>query len=884
MKDLTLGILAHVDAGKTTLSEALLYQCGTIRTLGRVDHQDTFMDTDRLEKARGITIYSKGAVLTAGDLRIQLLDTPGHSDFSAETERVMSVLDCAILVISASDGIQSHTRTLWNLLDKYQVPVFLFINKTDRPGVVLSEVISGIREEFGTACVSFDQVDDPDFSEEIAVTDEDLLNDYLENGTISDEDIRSAIRGRRLFPVCSGSALHLKGTSELTALLSRFAAPPDYPDEFGARVYKISRDDRGTRLTHLKVTGGTLSVKDTLSGKGRDGEPWSEKINSIRIYNGAIYTEVSSVPAGTVCAVTGLTCAPQGCGLGFEKPLPAPVLAPVLNYRLVPPEDSNPALLYRQLQEIGEEEPELNFVWKEAVREIQVQIMGEVQTEILKEVIKERLNTDVTFTDGSIMYKETVASPTEGVGHYEPMRHYAEVHLIISPGAPGSGYTISSSVSTDYLALNWQRLIYTHLQERTFTGVLTGSPLTDVHFTIAAGRAHLKHTSGGDFRQATYRAVRQGLMNAENVLLEPYYRYRLELPSEFTGKAMTDLDSLFAIDTSIEQNGTTTVLKGEAPVATMRNYHGFVNAYSRGTGRLSLTVSGYRPCHNTEEVLAASTYDPETDTENPSFSVFCSHGTGILVPWYEVPEFMHIASVLNPPSNQTKTEDFEPVTKKKRPVVSQGLWISPEEVESIMDQTFYSNSQKDRSRSKFKKNKVKKTPEPAQDPKFVLKKPSGLKPYLLIDGYNVIYSWEELADLAHTSIDAARDALQDILCNYRSMTDAEIIVVFDAYRVRNHNTEISDYGNIHVVFTKTAQTADSYIEKFTHDNRSRYDITVVTSDALEQIIIRGQGASLMSSREFEIRVREVNEQIRKMLEENQKSMPSSKIDLSPLLD
>ena len=524
MKDLTLGILAHVDAGKTTLSEALLYQCGTIRTLGRVDHRDAFMDTDRLERERGITIYSKGAVLTAGDLRIQLLDTPGHSDFSAETERVMSVLDCAVLVISAADGVQSHTRTIWNLLEKYNVPVFLFLNKMDRPGADRSALLENLRSELSSSCVSFDEPDTPEHTEEIAVADETLLDTYLTNGTLTDSEIRSAIRDRRLFPVCSGSALHLQGIEEFVNTFSRYAEPRDYPETFGARIYKISRDEKGVRLTHLKVTGGSLPVRKTLSGTGADGEEWSEKVHSIRIYNGASWSEIPEAKAGTVCAVTGLTHTVQGGVLGFEEPLPPPLITPVLHYRLLPPEHTDPAVLYRRLLELQEEEPELYVVWKENQQEIQVQIMGEVQTEVLTAVIEERLGIHVTFTDGSIMYKETVASDVEGVGHYEPLRHYAEVHLILSPGKPGSGITISSSVSSDVLATNWQRLIHTHLQEKTFAGVLTGSPLTDVHFTIAAGRASIKHTEGGDFRPATYRAVRHGLMRAENVLLEPFYQ------------------------------------------------------------------------------------------------------------------------------------------------------------------------------------------------------------------------------------------------------------------------------------------------------------------------------------------------------------------------
>lgn len=875
MKDLTLGILAHVDAGKTTLSEALLYTAGAIRQAGRVDHGDAFLDTDKLEKDRGITIYSKEARFTIGNLNVQLLDTPGHADFTAETERVLSVLDCAVLVISASDGVQTHTRTLWSLLKKYQVPVFIFVNKIDQPGFDSSAVMEELRSELGASCVSFADRGSAEWEENTAVSNDRMLARYLDTGDISDEDIRQAVRNRELFPVCFGSALKMTGIKEFAGILSLYAAPPEYPDQFGARVYKISRDARGVRLTHLKVTGGVLNVKDELDVNSDKGTV-REKVNSIRLYSGASYQEVQSVPAGTVCAVTGPSKTKQGDGFGFEPPAPEPVTVPVLLYRLVPPEGSDPHKLFLQLSVLEEEIPELHPVWNSQLQEIQVRIMGAVQTEILASVIKERLGIDVTFADGTVMYRETVAAPVEGVGHYEPLRHYAEVHIVISPAEPGSGITIDSSVSSDSLALNWQRLIKTHLEEREFAGVLTGSPLTDVRFTIAAGRAHPKHTEGGDFRQATYRAVRQGLMHAENVLLEPYYRYVLELPPEYAGRAMTDLDGMSAIETKIEQTPDKAVLTGLAPVSAMQNYQASVTSYSRGLGRLSISFGGYRPCLDPDKVIERFAYDPDADTDNPSYSVFCAHGAGFAVPWFEVPEYMHLPSVMD----SRETVEEVPADSGRRAVDDGELWISPDEVEEIMKRTFYANSGKD-SKKKFKKNVIRKN-SAASGPRINSAPVPPDEKYMLVDGYNVIFAWKETSELAEVNIDSARVHLLDILSNYRSMTDYEIIAVFDAYRIKQHPEEILDYGNIHVVFTKTAQTADAYIEKFTHDNKAKYDITVVTSDGLEQTIIRGQGAHLISSHEFEGEVRMMNERIRGILKQNENRLPRNKIDLSAL--
>lgn len=874
MKDLTLGILAHVDAGKTTLSEALLFTAGAIKHAGCVDHGDAFLDTDQIEKDRGITIYSKEARFTLGSLNIQLIDTPGHADFTAETERVLSILDCAVLVISASDGIQTHTRSLWKLLEKYSVPVFIFINKTDQPGYDSSAVMEALRSEFGTSCVSFTDRNSSEWEENTAVCDDGMLARYLDTGDISDDDVRAAIRIRKIFPVSAGSALRMTGISEFAETLSLYAEPPHYPDEFGARVFKISRGGRGARLTHLKVTGGILNVKDELSGGSGDGA-WKEKVNSIRLYNGASYREVQSAPAGTVCAVTGISSAKQGDGLGFEPDAHEPITTPVLLYRLVPPDSTDPRMLFLQLRKLEDEIPELHPVWNEQLGEIQVRIMGAVQTEVLTTVIKERLGTDISFADGTVMYKETVAAPAEGTGHYEPLRHYAEVHIIISPGAPGSGITVDSAVSSDVLATNWQRLIKTHLEEREFPGVLTGSPLTDVRFTIAAGRANPKHTEGGDFRQATYRAVRQGLMNAENVLLEPYYSYVLELPSEYAGRAMTDLDGMSAEDTSIEQNTDTSILTGLAPVSKIQNYHSTVTYYSRGLGRLSLSFGGYRPCLDSEQIIRKFGYDPDADTENPSYSIFCAHGAGFAVPWYEVPNYMHIPAVLGRRDEQDSGKQSAEKTGR-----AEDLWISPDEVEAIINKTYYANSSRGGLRKKFGKTITQRNISSESRVNSAPAAPN--KKFMLVDGYNVIFAWNELSSLAAVNIDSARIHMLDILSNYGSMTDYEIIAVFDAYKIKQHPEETLDYGNIHVIFTKTAQTADTYIEKFTHDNKNLFDITVVTSDGLEQTIILGEGAHLISSHEFEKEVRSVNERIRAILHENENSIAENRLDLSYL--
>lgn len=876
MKDLTLGMLAHVDAGKTTLSEALLYTCGTIKQMGRVDHRNAFLDTGYMERDRGITIYSKQAVFNADGLRITLLDTPGHADFSAEMERVLQVLDYAVLVISGTDGVQSHTRTLWDLLDTYGIPVFIFVNKMDQPDNDRAEVMKKLKKDLSSSCADFSETGSDEWLEDISLCDEDMLERFLERGDIPEKDIVNAIKKRQLFPCCFGSALKLEGIKEFVDTLVRFAVPDDRPREFGARAFKISHDETGLRLTHLKITGGTLSVRDVLSGTDKNGDEWKEKVSRIRLYNGSRYKEVSSVPAGTVCAVAGLSRSGQYSGFGFEKDRGDPVLQPILSYKLELPPETDARQFYRELMKLEDEEPELHFIWSEAAEEISAQVMGDIHMEILTSEILDRFGVQIGFTNGSVMYKETIAAPVEGVGHFEPLRHYAEVHLILEPLPRGSGIQLTTGVSEDILSRNWQRLIMTHLAERSYPGVLTGSPITDIKITLAAGRAHAKHTSGGDFRQAVYRAVRQGLMEAESILLEPYYNYTLTLPSGYVGRAMTDLDNLGASQGEIAQDEVSAILTGSAPVSAIRNYQKEVTSYTKGEGSLSLAFAGYDRCGNAGEVIAAACYDPVSDPENSPDSVFCTHGSGYIVPWYEVKEYMHLPSVLAPAAEY----DEETAPAGRETASGSGeLWISPEEVEQIINRTYYSNKKEDR-RGGFRK-KIKK--EPAfitPDTDHVDIRHSDLEKYLLIDGYNLIFAWDELAVMAQADIDAARGRLLDILVNYRSMTDSEIIAVFDAYRVRNHPVTLYDYGTIHVVFTETAQTADAYIEKFVHDNKNRYDITVVTSDGLEQIIIRGQNAGLISSHEFEGMVHSVNKRIRSMIDDHNRTAPRNRMDLS----
>ena len=823
MGKIVVGILAHVDAGKTTLSEGMLYTSGAIRTMGRVDNRDAFLDTYALERERGITIFSKQAVFPLGTTQVTLLDTPGHVDFSPEMERTLQVLDYAILVISGADGVQGHTRTLWNLLRRYEIPTFVFVNKMDQKGTDAEVLLQELKNVLEEGCVDFSAKRDAHFYEETAVCSEDALEEFLETGRLKKETLQELFLERQLFPCFFGSALRLEGVKEFVEQMQELIKVPAYPETFGAKVFKIARDEAGNRLTYLKITGGSLKVKAVIEG---------QKVNQIRIYSGEKYEAVNEVEAGSICAVTGLSDTYPGEGLGAEQGTYLPVLEPVLNYQVIPTEGDDPILLLPKLRELEEEEPQLHIVWEEALQEIHVQLMGEVQLEVLKTLIYERFGAEVEFGQGNILYKETIQNTVEGVGHFEPLRHYAEVHLLLEPGEPGSGVQCMSVCSEDLLDRNWQRLILTHLMETEHRGVLTGAPITDIRITLVSGKAHLKHTEGGDFRQAVYRAVRQGLKQADSVLLEPYYEYRLELPSENVGRAMTDIERMHGTFGLPQTEADRTILTGMAPVSTMRDYQKEVHAYTRGNGTLQCTLKGYAPCHNTEEVLAATGYDSERDTLHPTGSVFCAHGAGFLVPWYEVKEYMHLPSIM-----QEKPSD-SPEEKQTAYRVSKetDAWIDTEEVDRIIAQSVGANKKQKTLPKKKVPEYYKSTSKP--------KKQEVREEYLLVDGYNVIFAWEDLKDLAQVSIDGARGKLLDVLCDYQGMKKCNLIVVFDAYRVQGHKTEISTYHNIHVVFTKEAETADQYIEKFAHENGKKYNVTVATSDGLEQIIIRGQGCRL----------------------------------------
>lgn len=829
MGKIVVGILAHVDAGKTTLSEGMLYTAGAIRTMGRVDNRDAFLDTYALERERGITIFSKQAVFSLGTTQVTLLDTPGHVDFSPEMERTLQVLDYAILVISGADGVQGHTRTLWNLLRRYEIPTFVFVNKMDQAGTDAEVLLQELKTVLEEGCVNFSAKRDAAFYEEATVCSEDALEEFLDTGRLKDETIQELFLERQLFPCFFGSALRLEGVKEFLEQMQELIKVPEYPDTFGAKVFKIARDEAGNRLTYLKITGGSLKVKAVIEG---------QKVNQIRIYSGEKYEAVNEVEAGSICAVTGLSDTYPGEGLGAEQGTYLPVLEPVLNYQVIPTEGDDPILLLPKLRELEEEEPQLHIVWEEALQEIHVQLMGEVQLEVLKTLIYERFGVEVEFGQGNILYKETIQNTVEGVGHFEPLRHYAEVHLLLEPGEPGSGVQCMSVCSEDLLDRNWQRLILTHLMETEHRGVLTGAPITDIRITLVSGKAHLKHTEGGDFRQAVYRAVRQGLKQAESVLLEPYYEYRLELPSENVGRAMTDIERMHGTFGLPQTEADRTILTGMAPVSTMRDYQKEVHAYTRGNGTLQCTLKGYAPCHNTEEVLAATGYDSERDTLHPTGSVFCAHGAGFLVPWYEVKEYMHLPSIMQ----EKPSDSSEEKQTAYRVPEETDAWIDTEEVDRIIAQSVSANKKQKTLPKKKVPEYYKSTSKP--------KKQEVREEYLLVDGYNVIFAWEDLKDLAQVSIDGARGKLLDVLCDYQGMKKCNLIVVFDAYRVQGHKTEISTYHNIHVVFTKEAETADQYIEKFAHENGKKYNVTVATSDGLEQIIIRGQGCRLLSAREL----------------------------------
>lgn len=853
-KYICLGILAHVDAGKTTLSESILYHCGAIRKLGRVDHKDAFLDNFELERSRGITIFSKQAVFTLGDSQVTLLDTPGHVDFSAEMERTLQVLDYAVLVISGADGVQGHTQTLWKLLKRYEIPTFVFVNKMDQPGTEEERLMEELKRKLDDGCLDFSMDrNSEEWQEQLAMCDEELLETYLETGCVEEGELVRLIRERKVFPCFFGSALRQIGVKELLDGLDIYMERPSYSEEFGAKVFKIARDSQGNRLTYLKVTGGRLRVK-TLLGE--------EKTDQLRIYSGEKYELINEAEAGCICAVTGLSTTYPGQGLGCEEASDMPVLEPVLTYQIRLPQECDVHKILLNLRQLEEEEPLLHIVWNEELQEIHAQVMGEVQMEVLKSLVKERFGVAVEFDSGNIVHKETICSPVEGVGHYEPLRHYAEVHLLLEPGERGSGMQFQTECSEDVLDRNWQRLILTHLEEKEHRGVLMGAPVTDLRITLLTGRAHLKHTEGGDFRQATYRAVRQGLRKAKSLLLEPYYEFRLEVPTEFLGRAMADIQRMQGEFDPPMTEGEEAALTGTAPVIHMRDYQREVSAYTSGRGHLFCSLKGYFPCHNQEEVLQAAGYDPEADLENPTGSVFCAHGAGFLVSWDRVEEYMHLDSGLRFQQSEQE-EKKEILTAARWKEENEAYWKTENELMEIFERTY--GPIKKRGEDEVSHRKVKgwkknrRTFDTVENTGDFGKHHSGTsmkkstdpkKQYLLVDGYNIIFAWEDLKELAEANIDAARDKLMDILSNYQGYKKCTVILVFDAYKVKGNPGSIMKYHNIHVVYTKEAETADQYIEKTVHEMGKKYQVTVATSDRLEQVIILGQGGNRMSAREL----------------------------------
>lgn len=866
MKRIAVGILAHVDAGKTTLSEGLLYESGMIRDLGRVDHQSAFLDTDDMERERGITIFSKQAVIEYGDAVITLLDTPGHTDFSAEMERALWVMDYAVLVISVSDGVSGHTLTLWRLLKKYNIPTFIFINKMDQPGADKDNIMKQLQLMSCDGFVDFSTDDSDDFCEQIAVCDEELLEGFLEGNRINDEQIAELIIQRKVFPCFFGSALKLDGVKEFLDVLVRYTRNTDFidsvkdisdinnnKDSFGAKVFKISKDNKGERLTFMKITNGSVKVKGVINTGESD-----EKINQIRIYSGEKYDAVAEACKGQIVAMTGLSHTRAGQGLGSQRMNDAPTLEPVLTYSVEIPEDVDKNVMLSKLRELEEEEPELHVAWEEKTASILVTLMGEVQIDIVKRQIAERFGISVSFGSGNIVYRETIANVVEGVGHFEPLRHYAEVHLKMEPGERGSGLQFATDISEDMLSRNWINLILTHLEEREHLGVLTGSPITDMKITIVGGKSHTKHTEGGDFRQATYRAVRQGLMQAENVLLEPYYDFRMEIPAVNVGRAMTDIETMCGKSNPPEIYEDKAIISGYAPVSTMRDYSITLNSYTKGMGKLICTVKGYDICHNADEVIDEIAYDPDSDIDNPSSSVFCSHGAGTIVPWYEVEEHMHVESQV------FASEDEEDESRKYRPINGKGIVdysIDDEQINAIINKTSHANERA--SKHIYKKAK----PQIYTNYKGKERKNNGTR-YLIVDGYNIVHAWDELKALTDDNLDGARTKLMDILCNYQAFLKCELILVFDAYKVKGNVGEFFDYNNIHVVYTKEAQTADAYIEQLTHKIAKEYQVTVATSDGLVQLITRGQNCLVISARELKAEIERANEDIRLFMSEN----------------
>ncbi len=854
MKRITVGILAHVDAGKTTLSEALLYRGGRLKKPGRVDHGDAFLDTDALERRRGITIFAKQAVLPLPDAVLTLLDTPGHVDFAAEAERTLSVLDCAVLVISGTEGVQSRTSTLWHLLRTHRVPTFVFVNKMDLPGADRAAVLTQLNTRLEAGFVDF-SLPAGELDEELAGLDEAALEEYIDTGAVSERRAAELIASRRLFPCFFGSALKLEGVDELLAGVARWAPVPVYPAEFGARVFKVSRDEQGVRLTHIKVTGGSLKAKTMLQGVTAASEAWEQKADALRLYSGAKYAPLAEAEAGTVCAVTGLEHTWPGEGLGTEENAAAPALEPVLACEVLAPEGTDVTDLLAKLRLLEQEDPLLQVEWSEASGRAQVRLMGEVQ-QVLASQMKTRFGLDVSFGPGAIVYKETIAAPVVGMGHFEPLRHYAEVHLLLEPGERGSGLVLESAVSEDELDGNWQRLILSHLAERRHPGVLTGSPITDIKITLVAGKAHLKHTEGGDFRQATFRALRHGLMQAENVLLEPWYAFRLEVPAANLGRAMADVQRMSGRFDPPETLGETALLTGEAPVSEMTGYAAQVAAYTKGDGRLSVTVKGYEPCHNAEQVIAAVGYDPERDTENPADSVFCSHGAGVVVPWREAAAKMHL-------ENRVRLEaEEEPPAPAPAPAArpASGSLEEDAQLAAIFERTYGPVQRRELFRSAREQ-----TPAPPAAPW------KEKREYLLVDGYNVIFDWPDLKELAGRDLCAAREALIQILCNYQGFHQCTLILVFDAWRVSGGAGGVERQGGVWVVYTKEAETADAYIEKVTYELgklEKERRVRVVTSDGAEQLIILGHGTLRVSSRMFRREVEDTARQIERIIAEH----------------
>ena len=844
MKRTVIGILAHVDVGKTTLSEAMMYCSGGIRSLGRVDHGNAFLDTFQMERQRGITIFSKQAVLKLPDFQMTLLDTPGHVDFSAEMERTLDVLDCAVLAVSGPSGVQSHTYTLWKLLRQRNIPTFLFINKMDQPGTDKAVIMENLRQKLGDGFVDFTDID----AESLAMCDETLLEEYLESGEVSESAISAAIANGKVFPCWFGAALKLEGVEDFLEGLRKYAPSTKEKEKFSAKVFKVSRDEQGVRLTHLKVTGGTLKVRDNLSGSD-----WEEKVTQLRLYSGAKFTAIEEAKPGDIVAAVGLTRTSPGLGLGEERQGSAPALEPVLTYSVILPEGYDIHKALQQFRQLEEEEPQLHVDWDQRLQELRVQLMGQVQLEILHQLLLDRFGLEVQFGQESILYKETISNTVEGVGHYEPLRHYAEVHLILEPGERGSGLRFETNCHQDDLDLNWQRLVLTHLLEKQHLGVLTGSPITDMTITLTAGRAHLKHTEGGDFRQATYRAVRQGLMQANSVLLEPWYDFRLEIPQANVGRAMTDLQRMGADFEPPETEGDYAVLEGSAPVAVMRAYPQEVTTYTRGLGRFSCQLKGYAPCKNQEKIVEEIGYDPTADLDNSPDSVFCEHGAGVIVKWNDVPKQMHLESTLSPAPRKTEEQDWT-----ERAARYCARMATDQELMDIFERTY----------GPIKKDKRKALRPTERSLKGFKAKPLPEGPtYLLVDGYNIIFAWDELKEVAKDSLDMARNKLINMLSSYQGFINSPVIVVFDAYRVKGNPGSIEHYGDLSVVYTKEAETADAYIEKVTHDLAKHHRVRVATSDGLEQIIILGAGALRISARSFHDEVLQVEKAIREYLTE-----------------